>query len=202
MGAYLSAPDTRKESEEGKLGNLSFGVSSMQGWRRTQEDAHIAAELPRGTTILGVFDGHGGREVSNFTKAHFAEALTSQKAYADDLPKALIASFHKVDMLLEDKSNLQEIEALKADPREKLEGTESEGGGSSDDGAEAGDDDGKSEKISMNDAIDMFQKLMVLKRQAASEQAAGGAGHVGAIRRRGRQRGGWGRREAVQGIQL
>ncbi|KAH8048674.1 protein serine/threonine phosphatase [Aureococcus anophagefferens] len=38
----------------------------MQGWRKGQEDAHIAADVG-GTAVFGVFDGHGGREVSNFT---------------------------------------------------------------------------------------------------------------------------------------
>merc|ERR1712185_267191 len=53
MGAYLSSPDTRKESESGTLqGGWKFGVSSMQGWRRTQEDAHIVHELRDGTMVL------------------------------------------------------------------------------------------------------------------------------------------------------
>ena len=35
----------------------------MQGWRRTQEDAHIAhINLePQGNHLFGVFDGHGGK---------------------------------------------------------------------------------------------------------------------------------------------
>ena len=36
----------------------------MQGWRRTQEDAHIAhINLePQGNNLFGVFDGHGGKQ--------------------------------------------------------------------------------------------------------------------------------------------
>ena len=91
MGSYLSAPITEKESESGSCrAGHTFGVSSMQGWRRSQEDAHIVHQLPNGTNVFGVVDGHGGREVSNFAKAHFAEALTKQRTYGADVGKALV----------------------------------------------------------------------------------------------------------------
>jgi protein phosphatase 1G len=33
----------------------------MQGWRNTMEDSHIACvDLGDGSSIFGVFDGHGG----------------------------------------------------------------------------------------------------------------------------------------------
>ena len=39
----------------------------MQGWRDTQEDAHIAdLDIGNGISIFGVFDGHGGPEVAKF----------------------------------------------------------------------------------------------------------------------------------------
>ena len=53
-----------KESEDGKLpGGLSYGASSMQGWRKDQEDTHIASGDVggNGMAIFGVFDGHGGK---------------------------------------------------------------------------------------------------------------------------------------------
>ena len=37
MGAYLSQPITKKESSDGQSEHLSFGESSMQGWRVSQE---------------------------------------------------------------------------------------------------------------------------------------------------------------------
>ena len=37
MGAYLSEPNLEKVSEDGDSGKLSFGASSMQGWRLAQE---------------------------------------------------------------------------------------------------------------------------------------------------------------------
>lgn len=51
---------------------LSWGACSMQGWRMSQEDTHIVheIELPDGTKgmLFGVFDGHGGKEVSTYVK--------------------------------------------------------------------------------------------------------------------------------------
>jgi len=39
MGIYLSAPKTDKASEDGENDKLRFGLSSMQGWRASMEDA-------------------------------------------------------------------------------------------------------------------------------------------------------------------
>lgn len=39
MGIYLSSPKTEKASDDGENGRLRYGLSSMQGWRATMEDA-------------------------------------------------------------------------------------------------------------------------------------------------------------------
>jgi protein phosphatase 1G len=39
MGVYLSTPKTEKLSEDGENDQLKFGLSSMQGWRASMEDA-------------------------------------------------------------------------------------------------------------------------------------------------------------------
>ncbi len=39
MGIYLSTPKTDKFSEDGENDKLKFGLSSMQGWRASMEDA-------------------------------------------------------------------------------------------------------------------------------------------------------------------
>ena len=177
MGTYLSTPDTEKESESGSTADgWSFGISSMQGWRRSQEDAHIVHQLPNGTNVFGVFDGHGGREVSNFAKAHFADALTKQKTYGSDVGKALVTAFHRIDELLEDRANLEEVNSLKKDPRKEAEG---EGGSSSEEAAGAASPDGEEEdgerKVSMGEAVEIFQRLMTLKKMAAGAPAGDGA---------------------------
>jgi hypothetical protein len=39
MGVYLSSPKTDKASQDGENDRLRYGLSSMQGWRTTMEDA-------------------------------------------------------------------------------------------------------------------------------------------------------------------
>ena len=44
----------------------------MQGWRKSNEDAHITAvSLEPGISLFAVFAGHGGREVAKYCEAHF-----------------------------------------------------------------------------------------------------------------------------------
>jgi protein phosphatase 1G len=39
MGIYLSSPKTDKTSEDDENAELRFGLSAMQGWRESMEDA-------------------------------------------------------------------------------------------------------------------------------------------------------------------
>lgn len=39
MGTNLSTPKTEKSSDDGENEHLRYGLSSMQGWRATMEDA-------------------------------------------------------------------------------------------------------------------------------------------------------------------
>lgn len=65
MGIYLSSPKTDKLSEDGENELIRFGVSSMQGWRATMEDAHVEIpDLDNCTSFFfGVYDGHGSKVV-------------------------------------------------------------------------------------------------------------------------------------------
>lgn len=49
MGIYLSNPKTEKSSEDGENQRLRYGLSSMQGWRATMEDA--VSNEPNGCSI-------------------------------------------------------------------------------------------------------------------------------------------------------
>ena len=65
MGQTLSEPVTIKVSDSGEDGRHYFGVSSMQGWRVSMEDAHsavldLAPESGKPIAWFAVYDGHGG----------------------------------------------------------------------------------------------------------------------------------------------
>lgn len=68
MGALLATPITEKFNESGEGNNLRYGLSSMQGWRVSMEDAHCAiTKLPghlKDWSFFAVFDGHAGALVS------------------------------------------------------------------------------------------------------------------------------------------
>ncbi len=52
------------------------------GWRIYMEDAHISTSLSdKKNYIFGVFDGHGGAEVSTFVERHFIEELEKNPSY-------------------------------------------------------------------------------------------------------------------------
>ena len=76
MGPYLGTPNKEKDSEDGENKLCSYGACSMQGWRKSQEDSHIAGlDLPGDCHVFGVFDGHGGKEVSLYVKEIFTKKL-------------------------------------------------------------------------------------------------------------------------------
>lgn len=52
MGAYLSQPVTEKYSTDETLPHVSYGASSMQGWRTTQE----VRIMGNGTFLCFFFD--------------------------------------------------------------------------------------------------------------------------------------------------
>ena len=41
MGDFLTKPVTEKNATDGKNDRFLYGACSMQGWRKTNEDAHI-----------------------------------------------------------------------------------------------------------------------------------------------------------------
>lgn len=110
MGPYLGTPNKDKDSSNGENEFFKFGATSMQGWRKSQEDAHIAhLDLEEDMSLFGVFDGHGGKEVSIFVEKVFKEEFEKLESYkAKDYPTALKECFRKMDtMLLTDEGKLK-----------------------------------------------------------------------------------------------
>ncbi|EFX03955.1 protein phosphatase [Grosmannia clavigera kw1407] len=93
MGQTLSEPIVDKTSEKGEDERLIYGVSAMQGWRISMEDAHTtvlnllennAAEAKgHGSKIsfFGVFDGHGGDKVALFAGDNIHQIVSKQDAF-------------------------------------------------------------------------------------------------------------------------
>lgn len=76
MGEYLSSPIKEKHSSSGSNAQVRYGASSMQGWRRSNEDAHLTSlDFVEGVSLFGVFDGHGGAEVALYVEKHLIEEL-------------------------------------------------------------------------------------------------------------------------------
>ena len=74
----------------------------MQGWRKNQEDAHIAElDFVPGMSLFAVFDGHGGAEVSAYCSKHFVKTLKENKDFQNgNYEKALQDTFVKLDTIL------------------------------------------------------------------------------------------------------
>ena len=84
----------------------------MQGWRKRQEDAHVAAISlgnKKNIDVFGVFDGHGGKEVSQFVSNHFTQELVSNKNLEVDMPQALKETFLKMDEIMITEDGIEEI---------------------------------------------------------------------------------------------
>eukprot|EP00217_Crustomastix_stigmatica_P015072 CAMPEP_0183789244 /NCGR_PEP_ID=MMETSP0803_2-20130417/306_1 /TAXON_ID=195967 /ORGANISM="Crustomastix stigmata, Strain CCMP3273" /LENGTH=276 /DNA_ID=CAMNT_0026033411 /DNA_START=138 /DNA_END=965 /DNA_ORIENTATION=- len=104
MGAYLSQPQTAKRTQQEEDAHLAYGVSSMQGWRTSMEDAHEATLSLKGDSqfsLFAVFDGHGGCEVAQFCQAHMSNILQATPGFKDgNISRGLVEAFLEVDSLI------------------------------------------------------------------------------------------------------
>ncbi|KAI1735491.1 putative serine/threonine phosphatase 2C ptc2 [Xylaria scruposa] len=93
MGQTLSEPVVEKTSAKGEDDRLIYGVSAMQGWRISMEDAHCTVldlltpkddekkAHPSRLSFFGVFDGHGGDKVAQFAGTHITDILVKQDTF-------------------------------------------------------------------------------------------------------------------------
>ncbi|XP_032881854.1 protein phosphatase 1G [Amblyraja radiata] len=120
MGAYLSQPNTVKSSSERSTDKFGFGVSAMQGWRVSMEDAHnCIPELDGETAMFAVYDGHGGEEVALYCAKYLPDVIKDQQAYRNGkLQKALEDAFLCIDSKLTEEVVIKELAQLAGRPRE------------------------------------------------------------------------------------
>lgn len=104
----LRRPVTEKKTwnETRRDLGLLWGVGEMQGWRPSMEDDHIATTNLgndagwAGTSLFGVFDGHGGADVAKFCANNLHKAVAKGDASAPEA--ALRDSFQLLDSKLAD----------------------------------------------------------------------------------------------------
>eukprot|EP00729_Bicosta_minor_P016846 gene16846-13423_t len=113
MGAYLSSPKTEKESGEGTTIFGQYGFSSMQGWRKDMEDAHVVEVLDESTVMFGVFDGHGGKEVALYVAKHLPKQIAGTAEFKEGkLGHALTAAFLSIDAEILTEKAIAELKVL------------------------------------------------------------------------------------------
>ncbi|KAL9042867.1 MAG: hypothetical protein Q9180_000290 [Flavoplaca navasiana] len=113
MGQTLSEPVVDKISDDGQDDRVAYGVSAMQGWRISMEDAHAAvldlqaedldkefeaATPEKRLSFFGVYDGHGGDRVALFAGENIHKILAKQEAFKNgDYEQALKDGFLATD---------------------------------------------------------------------------------------------------------
>ncbi|XP_009758311.1 probable protein phosphatase 2C 60 [Nicotiana sylvestris] len=114
MGIYLSTPKTEKFSEDGENIKVRYGLSSMQGWRATMEDAHAAiTDLDASTSFFGVYDGHGGKVVAKFCAKYLHQQVLKHEAYLQgDIGTSVQKAFFRMDEMMRGQRGWRELAAL------------------------------------------------------------------------------------------
>jgi protein phosphatase 2C family protein 2/3 len=116
-----------QHSDEGQDDRVTFGVSAMQGWRISMEDAHAAVldlqalegdeELkPAASDVrisfFGVYDGHGGDKVAIYAGEHLHNIIAKQESFKKkDFEQALKDGFLAIDraILSGEQTNLKSV---------------------------------------------------------------------------------------------
>jgi serine/threonine protein phosphatase PrpC len=103
---FLAQPNMCRHSAELESERFTTALASMQGWRRTMEDAHVVElALDADASLFAVFDGHGGHDTAlaaaanmadwirrspHFAEGRYSEALREAYIYGDSEVCALL----------------------------------------------------------------------------------------------------------------
>ena len=88
MGNELNEPNLENNSFDLETDYLKFGVSSIQGWKTQMEDYYFySIDLIPNTNkkidIFGIFDGHGGPEISKYISSNFLNVLLTKNSFKE-----------------------------------------------------------------------------------------------------------------------
>ena len=124
MGDFLTKPVTEKNAEDGKNERFLYGACSMQGWRKSNEDAHIInLDLGDGNALFAVFDGHGGEQVAMFCEKYFPIILQANDEYkARNYEKALEESMVETDFMLVNEEGHEKIAEVLLEMKREIRG--------------------------------------------------------------------------------
>ncbi|CAH1404005.1 unnamed protein product [Nezara viridula] len=114
MGQLLTEPVREKHTSKMDTPKYTVGLSSMQGWRVSMEDAHtVLPTLPEDeapvASFFGVYDGHGGTKVADFVSKNLHRYLVKSKEYqAGKIKNALEFSFLDLDNQMSKNKDINE----------------------------------------------------------------------------------------------
>ncbi|CAG0879339.1 unnamed protein product [Cyprideis torosa] len=111
MGAYLSKPDTKKDSCLLRNVDLTIGASSMRGWRAKHESAqNVISKFGKDEdSFFAIYDGHGGPEISIYVALHLPALLLDKLQCSEDHKspnEMFIEVFREIDHDLANPLNL------------------------------------------------------------------------------------------------
>lgn len=81
MGEYMDIPEENPELRDEKNKLIKYGLYKVQGHKNSMQDFVLSSiklnnkKYPRIYAVFGLFDGHGGEEVSHYLSVHFLEYL-------------------------------------------------------------------------------------------------------------------------------
>ena len=124
MGDFLTKPITEKNARDDKNHRLMYGACSMQGWRKSNEDAHIHnLDLGDGNSLFAVFDGHGGEQVAMFCERWFPVYLLNNEEYkCKNYQKVLEETFVEIDYLLINEEGHEKMKEIQLELKQAIRG--------------------------------------------------------------------------------
>ncbi|CCW67088.1 unnamed protein product [Phytomonas sp. Hart1] len=101
MCDMLARPEKQKFSTVFETTHLRIGCCSMQGWRKTMEDAHVAQLNLNGKktrAFFAVFDGHQSDEAAHYCRAHMLdEVIKAINNTNGEYKQSFENAFHAID---------------------------------------------------------------------------------------------------------
>ena len=104
MGQELNKPNINKKPIDGKTKLFRYGMNEIQGWKKTMDVFTIKENdigPDKNINIFGLFDGHSGKEISQYLSDNFiSELLKNNKFINGEYNQALIGTFKNIDISL------------------------------------------------------------------------------------------------------